>query len=327
MQIQGTTKSTAEQRPSSRRRFLVGHLAALAGASVAGAAAASGAPGGAKGARPNAGIQLPTADPVASIRQFVRMFATTGGEICATCEGLIYGHEPGQVAERLIGWRSVLIIRVEQIARGKFRSEQREAMTYADLLTGKPLTQFVSPYTGETLIPVGYVSPHNRYVFDVDGAYQLADAAQPRRSPQPDWRTDDEDVWVTESRYNVFPSAISEAEFPRAYSGPVRKSVDVLTYRASANDFANEAFASVPAHITLMTDAPWPLWMMRGRAPGGVLWQGFGRKYASLSAVPAAMAAATEAVFPGFMRDPWAFPEFEYGTAAQLRRLRAAGKI
>jgi hypothetical protein len=261
------------------------------------------------------------------MQQFMRLFATTGGEVCATCEGIICGREPGDVARRLIGWRSVPIIRVAEVSLDSFASEQREAMTYADLDTGEPVTEFLSPYTDEKLIPIGYVSTHNRYFFDANGAYQRREAGRPERGPIPDWRTDGIDVWVAESRFNEFPSAIAEAEFPRAYGGPERKSVDILTCRANARDVANNSLASVPAQITLMTDAPWPLWLMRGRAPGGVLWQGFGRKYASLRDIPAQLTRATESTYPGFLRDPWGFPEFEYGTAAQMNRLRAAGKL
>lgn len=256
----------------------------------------------------------------------MRLMSGTGGEHCLSCEGIVYGSVPGHVAQRLVGFRSALIIRVVEPTAGTFRSEQREAMHYADLDSGEVLAAFVNPYTGERVIPVGYVSPLNVYYFDLAGSYMQRPTDEPERGPKFDWRTDGEDVWVTESRFNTFPSGITEREFPRAYSGPERKSVDVLTYRTSVEDFVRDT-PSVRAHVTIMSDAPWPFWLMQGRAPGGVLWQGFGRKYASFAALPAAFRTSTEHAFPGFLSDPWNFPEWEYGTAPQMRRLRAAGRI
>lgn len=261
-------------------------------------------------------------DPLTSVRQFMRMMAATRGDACLSCEGIVYGHVPGEVAHRLVGFQSALIIRTTEISPGAFRTEQREAMHYADLETGEPLEEFTSPYTAERLKPIGYVSPLNVYFFDARGSYMQRPTNAPERGPKFDWRTDGSDIWVTESRFNTFASGITEAEFPRAYSGPERKSVDILTYRTQVDLFARPDLTSLPAEISLLSDAPWPFWLMRGREPGGVLWQGFGRKYASFDAMPARFLAATARAYPRFLEDPWGFPEWEYGTAPQMRRLR-----
>jgi len=58
-----------------------------------------------------------------------------------------------------------------------------------------------------------------------------------------------------------------------------------------------------------------------------VLWQGFGRKYARFAEMPDAARRAVDSVHPGFLDEPWKFPELEFSTAAQLRRLRAAGVL
>jgi len=262
-----------------------------------------------------------------ALRNFMRMAGTPAGETCTLCEGLLYGRPPDALPNRLVGFRSALIIRCVEESPGVFRTQQREAMHYTDLARGEPIGEFSSPYDGARLTPIGYVSPLNTYLFDELGSRMLHPTDSPLRGPPFDWRTDGNEVWVTESRFNIFPSSITEQEFPRAYSGPERRSVDVLTYSTSATAFADSSISALPARVSLLSDAPWPLWLMRGRAAGGVLWQGFGRKYARFAEMPDAARRAVDSVHAGFLDEPWKFPELEFSTAAQLRRLRAAGVL
>lgn len=266
---------------------------------------------------------LPTT--AAGLGQFIRMFASRNGKVAMANEGVIYGKLVDELPKPLFGFISVLEIEAKEIEPGLWRSEQKEAMACLDLATRMPLTSFVNPYTGETNTPLGYVSPTNVYYFDEHGSGM-------RERPKPGmtnrlWRSSATDVWVTESRYNNFPSSITEAEFPRAYAGPVRHSVDILTYRARAVDFANPALDAVPITLTMMSDTPWPLWMLMGKTGGSAFYHGSGQKYAALSDLPDISRRAIDIAYPGFLEDPWAYDSARFGTATQMRRLRAEGKL
>jgi hypothetical protein len=247
-------------------------------------------------------------------RHFVRMHSSIAGEAVLTNEGIIYGRVPGELPIRLFGFRSLLAVRGSEIAPDVFRIEQREAMHYHDLGSGVPLGDFVNPYTNEPLISVGY------------GSYARTLPAMREGSIKLDWRTGNRRVFATESRFNSFPAGITESEFPRAYAGPNRLSVDILTYEAAEADLAGPA-AFVNSSLHMTSDGPWPYWLMMGRRPGGVLWVGNGWKYRTMARAPDEIKLTTEQVYPGFVADPWSFSPTEFGTAAQLRRLRAAGKI
>lgn len=259
-------------------------------------------------------------------RHFVRMHSSIAGEAILTNEGIIYGRMPGELPKRLFGFRSLLAVRGSEIAPDVFRIKQREAMHYHDLESGAPLGNFLNPYTNEQLISVGYVSPLNTYFFDRTGSYARTLPESRDGSLKLDWRTGNRRVVVTESRFNSFPAGITESEFPHAYAGPERLSVDILTYEAAATDLAGVApFVDSSLHMT--SDGPWPYWLMMGRRPGGALWVGNGWKYRTMSRAPNEIKLTTEQVYPNFVSDPWSFSQTEFGTAAQLRRLRAAGKI
>lgn len=263
--------------------------------------------------------------PAAGLRDFMRLYAGTGGSSVFTNEGIIYGKVEGQLPKPLVGFLAVLDIRVVEQVPGLFRSEQKEAMVCLDLSTRQWLQRWRNPYLDEDQQTLGYVSPTNVYFFDASGSAMRKPPTAGRTTR--DWRSSATDVWVTEARYSQFPASISEAEFPRSYAGPERLSVDVLTYRAKSRDFADRRLTSVPTALTMLSDTPWPLWMMMGRRQGGVLWHGFGQKYARFADLPAANRTPIEAAYPGFLDAPWDFPSEQWGTAAQMRRLRLEGKL
>jgi len=267
---------------------------------------------------------LPTT-PAQGLTDFIRMFAGLTGSSAFTNEGIIYGKVEGELPKPLFGFVSVLEIRAREIEPGMWRSEQKEAMACLDLATRMPLATMVNPYTGETIVPLGYVSPVNVYYFDATGSGMRERPKAGSTSRM--WRSSATDVWVTESRYNKFPSSITEAEFPRSYAGPIRHSVDILTYRATAQDFADRNRGSVPGTLTMMSDTPWPLWMMMGKRGGSAFYHGSGQKYPQLADIGAVSRRAIEIAYPGFLEDPWGFASDAWGTAAQMRRLRAEGRM
>jgi Protein of unknown function (DUF1838) len=92
-------------------------------------------------------------------------------------------------------------------------------------------------------------------------------------------------------------------------------------------DFANPRLDNVPVTLTMVSDTPWPLWMLMGKRPGIAIYHGSGQKYRKLRDLPEITQRAIDKAYPGFLDDPWTFPSEEWGTVAQMRRLRAEGKI
>ena len=294
----------------------------LAGGALATLAAAS--PTLAR-ARPGEPAMLLPATPEAGLTGFMRMFAGLTGSSVFANEGLIYGKVEGELPRPLFGFVSVLEIHAREIEPGVWRSEQKEAMACLDMVTRMPLNRLRNPYTDEDNIPLGYVSPVNVYFFDKTGS-GFRDRPKPGQTSRT-WRSSGSDIWVTESRYNHFPASITEAEFPRSYAGPVRHSVDILTYRATAADFADSRLVSVPGSLTMVSDTPWPLWMLMGKRGGSAFYMGSGQKYRRFADLPAITRRAIDLAYPGFLGDPWNYPSERWGTAAQMRRLRAEGKL
>jgi hypothetical protein len=263
----------------------------------------------------------------AMLRDFMRLRATPGGEICIGIEGLIYGRPPDDLMRAICGFRSAVTMRVREIGPSLYRAEQRESTHYSDLRTGDVLRSIRNPYTGETVIPIGFCSPTNVFHVDTTGTYlgTLPEKREGRIALE--WRVADHSIRVTESRYNRFPSSISEEEFPRAYTGPNRDSVDVISYEAERAAFDDRRRDSIAASVHMISDTPWQFWLMMGRRPGHAVWNGYGKKYANFAALPPRFRETVEDFSPGFLADPWNFPVERYGTAAQMRRLKAEGRL
>lgn len=295
------------------RRGLIGGGAALAALSVSAPASA----------RDPAGL-LPTT-PEAGLTGFMRMFAGLTGSSVFANEGLIYGKVEGELPRPLFGFVSVVEVRAKEIEPDVWRSEQKEAATFLDMTTRMPIKTFRNPYTDEDNFVLGYVSPVNVYFFDRTGS-GFRDRPKPGQTSRL-WRSSATDIWVTESRFNHFPSSITEAEFPKSYAGLIRHSVDILTYRAHAADFTNRRLPSVPGTLTMVSDTPWPLWMLMGKRGGSAIYHGSGQKYRRFAELPDITRRAVDMAYPGFLADPWGYPSEQWGTAAQMRRLRAEGKL
>ena len=77
----------------------------------------------------------------------------------------------------------------------------------------------------------------------------------------------------------------------------------------------------------MVSDTPWPLWMLMGKRPGSAIYHGSGQKYRSFADLPAITRRAIDLAYPGFLEDPWGYPSEQWGTGAQMRRLRAEGRM
>lgn len=292
----------------------------VSGAMVAVAAS----PAAARNSQRDPACLLP-ATPDIGLTGFMRMFAGLTGSSVFANEGIIYGKVKGELPRPLFGFVSVVEVRATEVEPRLWRSEQKEAMACLDMTSRMPIKTIRNPYTEEENYALGYVSPTNVYYFDKSGSgfRDKPKAGQTSRL----WRSSATDIWVTESRYNYFPSSISEDEWPRSYAGPIRNSVDILTYRAKATDFANPRLDNIPVTLTMVSDTPWPLWMLMGRREGIAIYHGSGQKYRKLRELPAITQRAIDLAYPGFLDDPWKFSGEPWGTVAQMRRLREEGKM
>lgn len=301
-----------------RRRDL---LVAGGGVLAAGCATAGSSPVMAAGAP----LDLTSAED--RLRALVRLRGHETAPVWLWFDGVIYGRAPDDPLRPLFGFTAILAVRYRRLEDGSFAFEQRESNHYVNLTDGAVLGDWENPYTQRKTVAVGYVSPLLGYRMDLQGTYPLRNPTELHGAFAPQLADDGVEVWSTERRANEFPAGVTEDEFPDAYTGAIRKSADVATYRARLADVVNVDQPFVYASTTITADTPWLLWMLMGRRPGHVIWIGSGAKAPTLAAVPQDVTTRVEQAHPGFLADPWDFDRTPFSSAAQMRRLRAEGRM
>lgn len=107
------------------------------------------------------GARSGTGEVADQLRTFMRMHASLDGTSVTTVEGLIYGMAPGKAPKPLIEFHSLVEMQVSEVEPGLFRTRQREA-TWLGSGNAEDINRpFANPYTRETVVPFGYVTPVN----------------------------------------------------------------------------------------------------------------------------------------------------------------------
>ena len=257
------------------------------------------------------------------------------GDVNAPCwlwfSGTVYARPENDVVTPLIGFCSVLRMIYEPNTEDSYTFTQRESCLFTDLKTGEVRHEMSNPFTGKTNHIFGYVSPVFKFGFALNGTFALEDqrAHTPLRESilNPVLEYGAGDVWSTETRRNEFATAPSKAEFPEASSDQTRKSADIATYRARKAVLCDLDSPFVPAQLTFLADTPWFQWMFMGNRPGLLLWSGAGAKVATSSELPEIVRRRIDQAHPGFMEDPMGMDGTPFGTIAQMRQLKAEGKL
>ena len=240
-------------------------------------------------------------------------------------EGIVYGRGERNPIIPLIGFSSLLVVRYLKRGDG-WIMQQRESNHYTDLNSGEPADAWSNPYTNRINIPIGYISPLLTFEVRSTGTYLAVSGGERRGNFEPDLASDSKTIWSVERRANAFESALTKEEFPDLYVEPVRRSVDVATYRADqAAMFSDVSF--IPAATAIMADTPWLDWMLMGARPGHVMWHGVGSKTRLRSEVDEDLLRRVDMVHPGFLDAPWTMDRSPYSSREQMRRLRAEGRI
>lgn len=244
--------------------------------------------------------------------------------------GTVYGRPPDEAITPLFGFHCVLWMIYERREDGEYAFRQRESCHFTDLATGDLGDRFANPYTGQSNPMLGYVSPIHAFRFNRSGTAPPGVGKSPLRESRlcPDIEQGGDDIWTTEWRRNEFMTGARSEEFPDAATGSRgRKSVDLATYRARRTDVLDADMPFVPAQLSFVADVPWLQWMFMAAHPGHMLWSGAGLKAAELRGLPDGLRRRVDRAHPGFLDDPMGVDGAPFATIAQMRRLKAEGRL
>jgi hypothetical protein len=221
--------------------------------------------------------------------------------------GTIFGRPIGQSAVPLFDVEGFSWDRLSIIGPQHYRIDTVEAGYFLDLVSGRPLNEWINPLNGLSTMVKHYRSFAHVEVSDgklkpilpataLPGAQFNATMGSPT--------TLGDRIWVHEDLIARFPNkpASSFAD-PREYNGTMLEAASLATWCASVADLHDSRRAFVPATLSYQTVGSWRPFMKMGDTPGVISWRMFGSKVATIDEVPAALRKRVLDEYPGFLTD------------------------
>ena len=222
-------------------------------------------------------------------------------------DGLIFnwlsGTKYGQVGSTLVPLMNMEvggISRIRNVADG-FDVTSLERTFYTDIDTGRPLTRWRNPYTGEDIDiargPVGpttvrYLNTGDRVLPDTVGGAKFSGSSITRLVSAVD-----DDVWIANDAH---------VRLTRGASAGTFEVHEWSTSHARLTELSDRRVMSVRAEIYLQEITSWALWMKMGDRPGTVTSRGVGRKVLAYGEMPGSWRSLMETSHPDIARDPQA---------------------
>lgn len=297
----------------NRRKFVAGTGLALAVSSLGGISPAA--------AHPH---RLDPTNPVDRLRAMVRLRGSEHQPIWTTFQGEFYVRGPDNVIKPILRFTSLMRFRYRKINDETYHFDQRESLHFSDIETGEPVGEFNHPYKDKPGYAIGYLAPIFSYDFDLKGV--RSDKHEGHIGEMPVLLEEQNGLLQTsERRVSVYEALIDREMFPDAYVGKTHSAVDVVTYRAPAEDIYNPEIPFVPSVVDFIGDVAWPLWMFMGDRDDKCLFIGHGTQMEHAHELPEDMVRRVEQVHPGYIEDPWGVDTIY--TGPQMIDLRKRGII
>jgi Protein of unknown function (DUF1838) len=218
-----------------------------------------------------------------------------GADTIADWQVTVYAVEPGK--------KAVAIMRLDGFNVGRFAKQpdgsvqwlSREAAYYRDLKTGKILTEWDNPMTGQ----------QNKVLHVINDPVNSRFPATPSPNQPPlPWNIRGEDVFLKMDIPLAYPNALQPADYPDESSGPTYFASEHFLFFAKTRDLMDDKMTSIPATYAWTRTGPWLPWMKMGTRAGYLLYSGQGKKLKGPEELDAVVREYTTKNHPDFMASP-----------------------
>lgn len=245
-----------------------------------------------------------TYDPE-DIEGLVRAYAKIAG---ATDERQLYLQYSGVIASVIPNERPKPLFRMKGLVRQRWKPNGDNTFSganydhglFCDYETGKVMTSYDNPFTGETNEPLHYNSGVIQYTVG---------SGEGQNNPaNKQWNVTGSQVSISTDSYGkTFKNPVDPKIFPKASTGEVLDSSWRSIYFANAYDVADPDLPGVDASHNWMYITNFPAWMKMGRSPGFVVWHWTGTKFLDEEGIDPYILEEIEKRIPGFLtvEKPW----------------------
>lgn len=257
---------------------------------------------------------LPFDDPQWNREQAARLQAHTDGrQVYGRCSGTINGVRPGEAVRTLLGFEVFSTIRVVRRPDGNYDRMCKEVVFYTDPKTGEPLDEWDNPYTGERVRVVDIANdPYNWVIRDWVGPPPIPGSDSHNLTRPADarpfklhWSEFGPDTLVIhEGGHAYYPNRLDPEKWPRESAGKMVQVSELFRYFIRREDLVNTRLDHLPHNGIWMRITPWLPWMLMGKEPGHVLYEGEFRPSDTLDYHPQKVITRVRERYPQYLEAP-----------------------
>lgn len=220
---------------------------------------------------------------------------TKGADTFTDWQVTVYAVEPGKKAVAIMRLDGFNVGRFAKQPDGGFQWISREIAYYRDLKTGKLITDWENPITGQKNQVLQVINdPVNS---------KFAATAAPGQPMLP-WNVRGDDVFLKMDIPLMYPNALQPADYPDESTGPMYIASEHFLFFMKTKDLQDEKLTSIPLTYAWTRTGPWLPWMKMGSRAGYLLYSGQGKKLKSVDEMDAMVRETTMKLHPDFMMAP-----------------------
>ena len=244
-------------------------------------------------------------DPSDNVEAALRLMSDIAGhQSYFFSSGRLFGQLAGEKAVPLFRIDGLDISRLERLARDVYRRHYLNAVLIRDLYTNEVAEgQWRNPFTGEHVRPKHMFVGPGTTILSPRGyvSEEIYDAGIDAQTGEPfiwDWRESGDTIWSTRD-------VLTKTPVQNPPSGRKHNiTTEFQTYRAKLSEFRDPNLTSVPCTMTMTARFNWFPWMEMGDREGSIIWHSVGRKFKSVSDLPASFVAELETRWPNVIQKP-----------------------
>jgi Protein of unknown function (DUF1838) len=207
----------------------------------------------------------------------------------------MYVVEPGKKAVAIMRLDGFNVGRFAKQPDGGFQWMSREVAYYRDLKTGKLLTEWDNPITGQKNQVLQVINDPVNSKFGATAA---------PGQPMLPWNVRGDDVFLKMDIPLAYPNALQPADYPEESTGPTYIASEHFLFFMKTRDLMDEKLTSIPLSYAWTRTGPWLPWMKMGTRPGYVLYSGQGKKLKNADELDPIVRETAMKLHPDFMSAP-----------------------
>jgi hypothetical protein len=234
----------------------------------------------------------------------------TGKATHGYVSGVICGVRDEEALRHLLGFEVFSSNRLLRQPDGSYWRLRKELVFYTDPVTGVPLDEWDNPYSGERVRVVDIANdPFNLVISDyVRTPVPVGD--DPRKAPEPavkkpflrNWKEFGSDTVVLSIDYHaMYPNLLDPDKWPRESAGKLVRTSELFRWCMRREDLEDPSKTHVPHTGSWVRITPWLPWMLMGKAPGHIIYDGIFRTIDSLDTLPAAVLDRVKTRYPQYL--------------------------